>query len=154
MVSYTHLNYHQMFKAFMDLRKYTVRPIHGSFHGASFNFHRASHVLPGNNIWLQWINFIGLLVLLTGGKRERYGDDKGGEKSSVFVCIEIYHGFPVVLQNVGMELDEMWEMIPALKGQEFFVSVCIVPLDILTHMCCLLHLFAVYPGKGMCTDVH
>ena len=26
--------------------------------------------------------------------------------------------------------------------------------DPLTHICCLLHLFAVYPGKGMCTDVH
>ena len=48
-----------------------------------------------------------------------------------FLCVEIYHGFPLLCcKYVGMGLDEMWEMIPFLGGHEFFVSVCIVPLDI------------------------
>ena len=95
MAYYTHLNYHQMFKPFMDGSAIILSvPSMDPSIGLPSTSYVASHVLPGNNIWLQWINFIGLLVVLTGGvPRERYGDDKGGERSSVFLCVAICMGF-------------------------------------------------------------
>lgn len=51
-------------------------------------------------------------------------------KDPPFFCVLRFTWVSSCAAHVGMELDEMWEMIPFLRGHEFFVSVCIAPLDI------------------------
>lgn len=53
-----------------------------------------------------------------GVPRERYGDVK--DPPVLFCVLRFTMGFRCCAANVGMEVNEMWEMIPFLRGHEFF----------------------------------
>ena len=120
-----------------------VQAIHGSvnirtfvpymdpfFDGASFNFQpgiprfaRQQHLVAMDQLYRSPCRCNGVETWKVRGWQ-------GWWKILLVFCVLRFTWVSSCAANVGMELDEMWETIPFLRGHEFFVSVCIVPLDI------------------------